>query len=42
VREVIARIVDGSDFHEFKALYGDHPGLRLRPHLGHAGRDPRQ
>ena len=23
VREVIARIVDGSDFHEFKALYGD-------------------
>jgi acetyl-CoA carboxylase carboxyltransferase component len=23
VHEVIARIVDGSDFHEFKALYGD-------------------
>jgi 3-methylcrotonyl-CoA carboxylase beta subunit len=23
VREVIARIVDGSDFHEFKALYGE-------------------
>ena len=23
VREVIARLVDGSDFHEFKALYGD-------------------
>jgi acetyl-CoA carboxylase carboxyltransferase component len=23
VREVIARILDGSDFHEFKALYGD-------------------
>ena len=22
VREVIARMVDGSDFHEFKALYG--------------------
>src|SRR5690606_33250020 len=22
VREVIARLVDGSDFHEFKALYG--------------------
>ncbi len=23
VREVIARLIDGSDFHEFKALYGD-------------------
>lgn len=23
VREIIARIVDGSEFHEFKALYGD-------------------
>ena len=23
VREIIARIVDGSDFHEFKALYGE-------------------
>src|SRR5205085_4007917 len=23
VREVIARIVDGSEFHEFKALYGE-------------------
>ena len=23
VREIIARLVDGSDFHEFKALYGD-------------------
>jgi 3-methylcrotonyl-CoA carboxylase beta subunit len=23
VREVVARIVDGSDFHEFKALYGE-------------------
>ncbi len=42
VHEVIARIVDGSEFHEFKALYGTDPGLRLRPYLGHAGRDPRQ
>jgi 3-methylcrotonyl-CoA carboxylase beta subunit len=23
VREVVARIVDGSDFDEFKALYGE-------------------
>ena len=23
VRDVIARLVDGSDFHEFKALYGE-------------------
>ena len=30
------------EFHEFKALYGSHAGLRLRAHLGHAGRDPRQ
>ncbi len=42
VREVIARLVDGSEFHEFKALYGIDPGVRLRPYLGHAGRDPRQ
>ena len=42
VHEVIARIVDGSEFHEFKALYGIDPGVRLRPYLGHAGRDPRQ
>jgi geranyl-CoA carboxylase beta subunit len=28
-REVIARLVDGSEFHEFKKLYGDHPRLRL-------------
>ncbi|KAI6244360.1 Methylcrotonoyl-CoA carboxylase [Aphelenchoides fujianensis] len=40
--DVIARIVDGSRFDEFKALYGTHPGLRLRPHLGPAGGDPRQ
>jgi 3-methylcrotonyl-CoA carboxylase beta subunit len=31
VREVIARIVDGSRFDEFKARYG-HDRLRLRPH----------
>ena len=42
VHEVIARIVDGSEFHEFKALYGIDPGLRLRADLGDAGRDPRQ
>ena len=42
VHEVIARIVDGSEFHEFKSLYGTHFGLRLRAHLGDAGRDPRQ
>jgi 3-methylcrotonyl-CoA carboxylase beta subunit len=31
VREIIARLVDGSDFHEFKALYAP-PGDRLRAH----------
>ena len=31
-----------SEFHEFKALYGIDAGVRLRAHLGHAGRDPRQ
>ena len=30
VREVIARIVDGSRFDEFKERYAHHPGLRLR------------
>ena len=30
------------EFHEFKPLYGIDAGLRLRAHLGHAGRDPRQ
>jgi 3-methylcrotonyl-CoA carboxylase beta subunit len=42
VREVIARIVDGSRFDEFKARYGDHAGLRLRPSDGHAGGHRRQ
>ena len=42
VREVIARIVDGSELHEFKPLYGTDPGVRLRAYLGHAGRDPGQ
>ncbi len=42
VREVIARIVDGSDFHEFKALYGDDARLRLRAHRGLPGGDSRQ
>jgi 3-methylcrotonyl-CoA carboxylase beta subunit len=39
--EVIARIVDGSEFHEF-AVVRLKPGMRLCPYLGHAGRDPRQ
>ena len=30
-REVIARIVDGARFHEFKERYGDDARLRLRP-----------
>ena len=42
VREVIARLVDGSDFDEFKALYGDDARHRLCPHPRHAGRHRRQ
>jgi 3-methylcrotonyl-CoA carboxylase beta subunit len=42
IREVIARIVDGSRFDEFKARYGDHARLRLRPCDGDAGRHRRQ
>ena len=42
VREVIARIVDGSRVPRVQAALRHHPGLRLRAHLGHAGRDPRQ
>ena len=38
VREVIARLVDGSRLHEFKARYGDDAGLRLRPAHGLPGR----
>ncbi len=38
VREIIARIVDGSEFDEFKRLYGATLGHRLRAYLGHAGR----
>jgi geranyl-CoA carboxylase beta subunit len=34
VREVIARLVDGSDFLEFKASYGRRHRLRPRPHHG--------
>ena len=33
IREVIARLVDGSEFDEFKQLYGDDPDLRFRPPL---------
>ena len=32
VREVIARLVDGSEFHEFKREYGDTLVTGLRPH----------
>ena len=42
VREVIARIVDGSRFHEFKAGVRGNPGLRLLPHLGLSGGGGRQ
>ena len=42
VREVIARIVDGSRFSEFKALYGHDAGHRLRAHHGLPGGHPRQ
>ena len=42
VREVIARVVDGSRFHEFKPTYGTHAGHRLRPHPRLSGRHPRQ
>jgi len=36
VREVIARLVDGSEFDEFKGPLRDHPGLWLRTLGGHA------
>ena len=42
VREVIARIVDGSEFDEFKAALRPDAGVRLRAHLGLSGRHPRQ
>ena len=42
VRDIIARMVDGSEFDEFKKLYGTDAGLRLRPHLGLSGRHHRQ
>ena len=40
VHEVIARLVDASELHEFKPLYGSHAGVRVRAHLGHSGCDP--
>jgi 3-methylcrotonyl-CoA carboxylase beta subunit len=40
VREIIARLVDGSEFHEFKSRFGTHAGVRLRVHRGHADRHP--
>ena len=42
VREVIARIVDGSRVPRVQAALRHDPGLRLRAHLGHAGRHPGQ
>ena len=38
----IARIVDGSRFHEFKPLLRHHAGHRLRPPARLSGRHPRQ
>ena len=40
VREIIARVVDGSRFHEFKALVWNDIGLRVRPDHGIPCRDP--
>ena len=42
VREVIARIVDGSRVRRVQAALRHHAGLRLRAHLGLSGRHPRQ
>ena len=42
VREIIARLVDGSEFDEFKRLYGADAGHRLRAYLGLSGRHHRQ
>ena len=42
VREVIARLVDGCRFHEFKARYGTTLVMRLRAHLRLSGGHPRQ
>ena len=42
VREVIARLVDASEFDEFKALYGDDARVRLCAYCGLPGRHHRQ
>ena len=42
VREVIARIVDGSEFDEFKALYGTTLVCGFARIWGYPGRHPRQ
>ena len=42
VREVIARLVDGSELDEFKALYGTTLVMRLRAHRRLSGRHHRQ
>ena len=42
IREVIARLVDGSEFDEFKRLYGTTLVTGFARHLGHAGRHHRQ
>jgi 3-methylcrotonyl-CoA carboxylase beta subunit len=42
VREVIARLVDGSEFDEFKKLYGRRWSPALPTSHGHAGGHHRQ
>ena len=42
MREVIARIVDGSRFHEYQPAYGTTLVCGYRQHLGLQGRHPRQ
>ncbi|MGY3359064.1 acetyl-CoA carboxylase carboxyltransferase component [Bradyrhizobium sp. GM0.4] len=38
VRDIIARVVDGSEFDEFQEALRHDAGVRLRPHLGFSGR----
>ena len=42
VREILARLIDGSEFDEFKARYGHDPGDGLRPDFRPADRHHRQ
>ncbi len=41
-REIVARLVDGSRWHEFKALYAKTLVCGFAHIDGHPGRDPRQ